>query len=129
LARVSVDALLSDYVRKACIAVGLGSEYDVSRVQSAEGASRYVAKYLFKPTIFTTNWPKGWKRVRYSQSFPKLDKAETNAFVLLSREDWNKLARLAPIITVNERIVGEIAAHHLPSTMVLYKPRQKLDKT
>lgn len=80
---------------------GLGQQYDISVVQSAEGASRYVAKYLFKPSIFSDDWPKGWKRVRYSQSFPEAQRRETNAIVLLTQEDWYKLAAHTPIVTVS----------------------------
>lgn len=79
---------------------GLGEQYDISRVESAEGASRYVAKYLFKPTIFTADWPKGWKRIRYSQGFPPATERETNAIVLLTQEDWYKLAQKAVVVTV-----------------------------
>jgi hypothetical protein len=98
---IKVDALRSDYVRRSCVDVGLGDQYDISRVASVEACSRYVAKYLFKDTIFTTVWPTGWKRVRYSQNFPKLPERDTNAFVLLKREDWQKLASLADTVTVD----------------------------
>lgn len=98
---VQKEALLSDYVRRSCVAIGLGDQYDISRVSSVEGASRYVAKYLFKDTVFNTVWPEGWRRVRYSQSFPKLDKSETKAFVLITREDWQKLGKLASIISTD----------------------------
>jgi hypothetical protein len=119
--RVEKEALRSDYVRRSCVDVGLGDQYDISRVESVEGASRYVAKYLFKDTIFNTIWPKGWKRVRYSQSFPKLPDKQSNAFVLMTREDWRKLANLATIITSSEYIVGEIVKHHCPHTTVITK--------
>ena len=77
---------------------GLGEQYDISIVETVEGASRYVAKYLFKDSIFETTWPKGWKRVRYSQSFPKLEKQQTTAFVLLQHDDWYKLAKIAVVV-------------------------------
>ena len=118
---VEKDALRSSYVLNSCVNAGLGNQYDISRVQSVEGASRYVAKYLFKPTIFTTTWPKGWKRVRYSQEFPQIPEKETEAFILMTREDWRKLARLATIITSNEYVVGEIVKHHCPHTTVITK--------
>lgn len=95
------EVLRSNYVRRSSVDVGLGDQYDISRVSSVEGASRYVAKYLFKDTVFSTLWPEGWKRVRYSQSFPKLDKTSSNAFVLITREDWQKLGRLASIISTD----------------------------
>lgn len=102
--RVSEDipALRSPWIAKSVVSAGLGEQYDISRVQTVEGASRYVAKYLFKPTIFTTEWPKGWKRVRYSQSFPKLSKPEGEAMVLLMRSDWQSLSRKAVVVDVGD---------------------------
>ena len=93
-----VSALRSRWLQKTVVSSGLGEQYDISRVETVEGASRYVAKYLFKDSIFTTDWPKGWKRVRYSQSFPKLPERETDAFVLLKHEDWYRLASKALVI-------------------------------
>lgn len=118
---VETDALRSTYVRDSCVDAGLGDQYDISRVQSVEGASRYVAKYLFKPTIFTAVWPKGWKRIRYSQGFPKLEKKETDGFILITREDWRKLGELASVITVSDYVVGEIVKHHVPNNQVLFR--------
>lgn len=126
---VEKEALRSDYIRRSCDEIGLGDQYDISRVASVAGASRYVAKYLFKDTIFNTVWPKGWKRVRYSQQFPQLPERETTAFVLMTREDWRKLERLASIITVNDYVVGEIVKHHIPHTQVFFKPIQNVDRT
>jgi hypothetical protein len=91
-------SLGSDWLEKQVIRSGLGSEYDISIVQTVEGASRYVAKYLFKDSIFTTDWPARWKRVRYSQSFPKLPERKTTAFVLLEHADWYKLASKAVVV-------------------------------
>jgi hypothetical protein len=90
----------SDWFAGQLCKSGLGEQYDISEVQSAEGASRYVAKYLFKPSIFADDWPPGWKRIRYSQSFPKSPERETNAFVLLTQFDWYKLAEKAAVVTV-----------------------------
>jgi len=91
-------ALRSDWLQKAVKKAGLGDQYDISVVRSASGASRYVAKYLFKDTMFSLQWRKGWNRVRYSQKFPKLPEKETNAFVLLCASDWSKLANVASVI-------------------------------
>lgn len=88
----------SDWIQKQVIRSGLGEQYDISEVRSAEAASRYVAKYLFKSTIFSDSWPKGWKRIRYSQSFPKQEKRETQAIVLLSTMDWVSLSELAVVV-------------------------------
>lgn len=93
-----VSALRSDYIASSVIRAGLGKEYDITQVRTAEGASRYVAKYMFKDSVFDTVWPKGWRRVRYSQSFPKLTREKSNAYVLLKREDWQRLAHDAIMV-------------------------------
>jgi len=95
-------ALRSNWLAGAIEKSGLGTQYDISIASSIEGTSRYVAKYLFKQTIFEDCWPKGWKRVRYSQNFPKLPEVETDSFVLLSDDDWNWLGRRASIVEVKD---------------------------
>jgi len=91
-------SLRSAWLSKSLKTAGLGDQYDVSLVRSAAGASRYVAKYMFKDTMFSLQWRKGWNRVRYSQKFPKLPEKEANSFVLLCAADWSKLANVAAII-------------------------------
>lgn len=91
-------SLGSDWLESQVIRSGLGKEYDISVVETVEGASRYVAKYLFKDSIFTTDWPPRWKRVRYSQSFPRLPERKTDAFVLLEHADWYRLASRAVVV-------------------------------
>ena len=95
------QSLRSDWFEGQIKKSGLGQQYQITKVDSADGASRYVAKYLFKPSVFTADWPKGWKRIRYSQSFPKAEERETNAIVLLTQEDWYKLASKTAIVTVS----------------------------
>lgn len=57
-------------------------------VDSTEACSRYVAKYLFKSQTADV-WPKGWKRIRYSQNWPKLpENHNPKAFVILTAWDW-----------------------------------------
>jgi hypothetical protein len=104
----------------------LGEQYDISVVQSAEGASRYVAKYLFKPSIFSANWPKGWKRIRYSQGFPDAQERETNAIVLLTQEDWYRLAEKTAIVTVSTLDDFQEASDrlHFHDTIVRLKTKQ-----
>jgi len=87
--------LRSEYLGAKAVSAGLGEQYDISKVDKVEGASRYVAKYLFHPDMFKAKYPAGWKRIRYSQNFPVLPKREKNAMVLLSREDWMLLAQKA----------------------------------
>lgn len=93
--RHEIPALRSDYFEARCISAGLGKQYDISKVRTVAAASRYVAKYLFKESMFITDWPKKWRRVRYSNSFPKLEKETSDAMVLIKRQDWRNLARKA----------------------------------
>lgn len=92
------DTLQSYSLERAIVECGLGYQYDFSSLQSVEAGSRYAAKYLFKPSIFETIWPKSWRRVRYSQSWPKLPKIEGNAVILLTKFDWYKLSTVAAVI-------------------------------
>jgi len=97
-----VPALRSDWMLQQVTRSGLGSQYDISQVRTVEAASRYVAKYMFKDSQFRADFPKRWKRVRYSQSWPKMDRPKTNAFVLLSQEDWRKLENVASVIDAEQ---------------------------
>lgn len=105
--------LRSQYLAKCVVSSGLGEQYDISKVDKVEGASRYVAKYLFHPDMFKAKYPKGWKRIRYSQSFPKLLPAETTCFVLLTSEDWRVLARAALVVDCHGEIAYYEAEHFL----------------
>jgi hypothetical protein len=114
-------ALGSDWVSGQVVKSGLGSQYDISFVENAEGASRYVAKYLFKRGMFETNWPKNWRRIRYSQSFPKLPEKKTDAFVLLTGDDWLKLAKKAVVVNVMDQTILPDVAYHLKRHDVIVK--------
>lgn len=121
---IEVGALRSDWILKQCVLSGLGDQYDISAVKTVEAASRYVAKYMFKDSQFTADFPPRWKRVRYSQSFPKLPEQKTDAFVLLSDEDWNKLAAAAAVVDAVEGDAFETAEHYLRhSDIILHKRR------
>lgn len=50
---------------------GLGYMADESETRTPGGAARYVVKYLTKSLEFQA-WPRGWRRVRTSQGWPKL---------------------------------------------------------
>lgn len=121
------DALRSEWLQMAVCRSGLGDQYDISRVEKPEGASRYVAKYMFKQTAFDQNWPKGWKRVRYSQNFPKLPEMKTDAFVLREFKDWEKLSRIAVLVVAQDEDTFEYAQWKLyhSDTIVLLKKNSR----
>lgn len=114
-----VSAYRSEYLAKSVVRAGLGNEYDISAVSSHAGVSRYVAKYLFKDTVFHTVWPSGWRRVRYSQSFPKFDRSKSDAFVLIEREDWQRLAREAIAVSTHDGYCLEEAKFWLKGSDVI----------
>jgi hypothetical protein len=113
------DTLQSAILEQASIRAGLGWVYDLSELRSVEGASRYVAKYLFKETIFTTVWPKGWRRVRYSQNWPKLPDVNTDAIILLSNDDWERLARVALVVITKDNGARKTAQKKLSHADVI----------
>lgn len=65
----------SAWLREKVTRAGFGEIYDISPIASAKAASRYIAKYLFKSVMFE-RWPEKWRRVRYSNSWPKLGGGE-----------------------------------------------------
>jgi len=107
------EALRSDWLQRAVSRSGLGEQYDISRVRDQAAVSRYVAKYLFKQTAFSTEWPKGWKRVRYSQSFPRLPELKTQAICLRTWQDWDALGRLAAVVVTSDPDVFDYAGWKL----------------
>lgn len=122
-----VYALLSDYVRKRCISAELGEVYDISYVESEEACSRYVAKYLFKESMSDHDFPKGWRRVRYSHSFPKLPKRETNAFVVMEPEHWEKLFDVARVVAPDDVLTYSMARARVGERSTVIK-RPKVDE-
>lgn len=109
------NTLQTEYVERACVDCGLGRQYDLSRVESVEAGSRYVSKYLFKETIFSDRWPKGWRRVRYSQNWPKLPDVKGEAMILLSKFDWYKLSKYATVV-----LTKDDGAHKLVSSQMAH---------
>jgi hypothetical protein len=107
------DTLQSKTLEVACSECGLGWQYDLSQITSIEAGSRYMAKYLFKASIFAEVWPRGWKRVRYSRTWPKLPEVKTDALILLSNEDWENLARKALVVKTKDDGVKAVALSKL----------------
>lgn len=85
--------LRSDWLEKRIASAGLGREYDMQVVEDPEALSRYLAKYLFKDTSFTV-WPDGWRRVRYSQGWPKMPAKEATGdwHPVVTADDWRALS-------------------------------------
>lgn len=107
------EEIRSVWLGAAIIRSGLGEVYNLTEIREPEAVSRYVAKYLFKQTALTL-WPKGWKRVRYSQNWPVSD-FESNceeAFAILDSAAWNRLYTINEVIRTTEpEIQGMCLAH------------------
>lgn len=103
---------------------GLGAQYNVTLVSNAEAASRYVAKYLFKSTIFSDSWPARWKRIRYSHGFPKTEKIEGKAIVLLKMEDWVSLSEWAVVVNCPDLDVYETVTTKMAGSDVIIRLKQ-----
>jgi hypothetical protein len=121
-----VDAIRSDYLQDCVCKSGLGEQYDISEVRDSSAVARYVGKYLFKHSLLTV-WPKGWKRVRYSQSWPESSLPIGSAMVLMNERDWYQLASCADKVITNEQYTAQIAANHLQQypTKVILKENSK----
>lgn len=97
----------------ANISSGLGTQCRISLVENPAAVSRYVAKYMFKESLLT-KWPAKWKRVRYSQNWPKLTAYEPIfVAVLRSHKDWNAPAHYNAIFRCETPMDYEIALHHI----------------
>lgn len=121
-------ALRSDWLQKASVRAGLGEQYDVSVVKDPEAASRYVAKYMFKESMFADHWPKNWKRVRYSQNWPRLEHERGPAMALLSRQDWLRLASEAALVEPKDPTAREAAEVMLRNSLTrIRKPLSQED--
>lgn len=118
-----VDALRSDKIQEAVCRSGLGEQYDFSRVREHGAVARYVGKYLFKSSLLTA-WPKGWKRVRYSQNWPKATLETGNGFVLFSWRDWQKLAKKAVWVTCDTESTFDYASRKLRDSDVIVTKRK-----
>jgi hypothetical protein len=117
--------LRSDWLQTRCVSAGLGEQYDISQTRNIKAASRYVAKYMFKDTALGVAWPKGWKRVRYSQSWPKLPDfgAENEAMALLGQEDWTVLGSRAAALQCTDEESYQEAKYQVGLYMLLKPPK------
>lgn len=99
------------WVRRHARSVGLGYMADVQHLHAAAAAGKYCSKYISK-SLADTNFPKRFKRVRYSHNWPELPKSHSSIrhWLAVRHSDvW--LHVLADIhsglsVRVDDRIVG-----------------------
>jgi len=92
---------------------GLGDQCEITVIINAVAVAVYVSKYLFKDAI-ATHWPKGWKRVRYSQNWPDLEFPKSElAFPVVTANDWRRLAYLGMTVYCDSQHTLERSYAHL----------------
>lgn len=107
--------MFSLWLSRACVSAGLGVQVRMAVCDVVEGASRYIAKYLFK-SIKEVEFPRKMKRVRYSRNWPKLPQIEaTSAFAVMSRNDWYKVMRAGVPVECFGKDIADKAANHMVS--------------
>lgn len=112
------NCLYSEWFTKRNVSAGLGKMTDCTLIESAIGVAVYVSKYLFKDAQETL-WPKGWRRVRYSQSWPKQDdKSNPDAFPVIRLADWRRVALLGVAVHADCNATYEAALTRLVTNVV-----------
>lgn len=113
------QGLFSEWLVSACVSAGLGPMCDLSEIRSVVGVAIYAAKYFFKDAM-STEWPKGWRRVRYSRSWPKLPKYPSPlAFPLVRLEDWKRVQDLDRVVYADSEYTLQAAYARLITCVVL----------
>lgn len=126
---VKMDILVSQWFKEANISAGLGPECMISLIREPEAVAKYIAKYLFADSM-KTKWPKNWRRIRYSQSWPKLPKHENpTAFPLLILADWRRMNNLGvPVVAENDEIYLAALAREMTNVLPPRGSNQTLNR-
>lgn len=115
------DCLDSQWAIKRNLSAGLGKMYDLSKIDNPVAVAVYVSKYLFKD-MQTALFPKGWKRIRYSQNWPDLPlDAPLEAFPVVRYPDWRKIAAIGLPVRADSLATYEAALARLISNVVFYE--------
>lgn len=99
---------------------GLGERTEISLADNIEATARYIAKYLFKDSM-TTVWPRKWKRVRYSQKWPRPPHMDADyAQPLLTPFHWHDAAEQNVEFVCESDEIYQIAIHHMANIRKRY---------
>lgn len=111
--------LVSEQFSRANASAGLGAQHTITEVREAAGVSRYVAKYMFKDTM-RESFPPKWKRIRYSENFPKLKPPPMEySAVLRSKAAWNALEKMPVTWEAENYYIYEAARHRIGRVTVI----------
>lgn len=116
------DCYVSEWFTRSNASAGLGSQHRITKVENAAAVSRYVAKYMFKDSALE-KWPAHWRRVRYSQNWPKLPEFRPDfAQSLLSPRDWAVVEKRREIFDCTSPLIYEQATHHIANIRRTFDP-------
>ncbi len=117
------EIMYSEWFIRRNVSAGLGSQCEITEVKSAKGVASYIAKYLFKDAI-KTKWPKGWRRIRYSRSWPREEKTIIDdGWPLMSKGDWYRVKQRQVKVTVNSISVYADAKNNGIERLDLIEPQ------
>jgi len=109
--------LVSQWFMRANTRAQLGTQCVISEVENAAAVSRYVAKYMFKDSM-TEKWPPKWKRVRYSENWPKPPfRRPEVSITLLKPADWQEADKLRVPFVAETVEVADRCKHHMANVV------------
>lgn len=123
--RTIVATLGNVWIEQRLLSAGFGEQYDIQQVVNPKGLARYIAKYLFKNHYQT--FPKGWRRIRYSQNFPALEQHDADSLgddyetlVLASYKAFRDFLARGLVVSVRganavdkELVIEVLKLHHI----------------
>lgn len=125
-ARAGKNCLYSRWFVERNHSAGLGVQCNISEIQNPIGAASYLAKYFFKLALHEV-WPQGWRRVRYSRNWPKLEEHDDcEAFPVVTLRDWQKVARLPGKVYAQSVIELKAAYARLVTNVVPLLPKDNV---
>lgn len=103
------DCLYSQWFIDRNVSAGLGKMADITTIRNPIAVAVYVSKYLFKD-MQAALFPSKWKRVRYSQSWPKESVASCEgAFPVVRASDWRRVGELPGVVKTRDEVTYERA--------------------
>lgn len=106
-------SIVSEQFVEAVMDAGLGSQCQITVIDSPEAVGSYISGYL-KKHIHKEIWPAHWHRVRWSKGWPPLpEQAFDYAGVLRTRQEWDKADRQRVEFVAETEFLYRYARHHM----------------
>lgn len=106
-------AVKSDSFLAAVVASGLGPQCEITRVETPLAVAAYISGYL-KKHAHQDEFPKGWKRVRWSREWPKVPEKKPDwSVIIFGRKDWDACDKQHVQFVPENDAIGEMARRHM----------------